>query len=83
MQGEPVSTAIGFVVGETVGIFNVATPPNQRRQGYRAALTERAIRDGFDQGADLAWLQSSHLGEPVYRHIGFRTVGTYNLFTRA
>jgi ribosomal protein S18 acetylase RimI-like enzyme len=83
VQGEPVSTAIGLAVGETVGIFNVGTTPGRRRRGYGTAVTERAIRDGFDRGARLAWLQASQLGEPVYERMGFRTVGMYNLFARA
>jgi predicted acetyltransferase len=82
LAGEPVSTALGLVNGAEVGIFNVATPPQHRRRGFGAAVTERAIRDGFAAGADLAWLQSSELGEPVYRRMGFRQVETYVLLSR-
>lgn len=80
--GEVASTALGFALGDTVGIFNVATPPRFRRRGYGAAVTAAAARDGFADGAELAWLQSSPLGEPVYRRLGFREVVVYTAFTR-
>jgi ribosomal protein S18 acetylase RimI-like enzyme len=66
-DGTPVSTAIGFTQGEAVGIFNVATPPKHRRRGYGTAVTARALSDGFKSGASFGWLQSSPLGESLYR----------------
>ncbi|MDQ3822084.1 MAG: GNAT family N-acetyltransferase, partial [Actinomycetota bacterium] len=80
---EPVSTAVGYVEDDAVGVFNVATPPEHRRRGFGATLTARAARDGFAAGAQFAWLQSSPAGESVYRRMGFRQVDTYNVFTRA
>jgi ribosomal protein S18 acetylase RimI-like enzyme len=82
VAGQPVSTATSFRHGNSVGIFNVATPPPYRRSGYAAALTIRAARDAFDAGADFAWLQSSPLGNSLYRHIGFQQVETYTLLSR-
>jgi predicted GNAT family acetyltransferase len=58
----------------------VATPEEHRGKGYGAAITTEAVRAGFDAGADLAGLQSSPMGESVYRRIGFRKVETYTLF---
>jgi ribosomal protein S18 acetylase RimI-like enzyme len=80
--GEPVSTSIGYTVGDTVGIFNVATPEEHRGRGYGAAVTAAAARGGFANGAELAWLQSSAMGLSVYRRLGFREVATYLLLTR-
>lgn len=45
-------------------------------------MTARAAEDGFAAHAKVAWLQSSALGEPVYRRIGFRQVDTHVLLTR-
>ena len=81
-DGTPVSTAIGFTQGEAVGIFNVATPPKHRRRGYGTAVTARALSDGFKSGASFGWLQSSPLGESLYRRMGFRQVETYTLLSR-
>jgi N-acetylglutamate synthase len=82
VDGVPVSTALSWHVGDGVGIFNVATPPKYRGRGYGRAVTAKAVEDGFDAGADLAWLQASPLGEPVYRAMGFRTVSTYLVLGR-
>lgn len=78
-DGTDVSTALSFEVDGTVGIFNVATPPQHRGRGYGAVVTYAAVQDAFDRGADLAWLQSSEIGHSVYKRIGFRDVETYVL----
>lgn len=82
VDGVDVSTALGYTLDGSVGIFNVATPPEHRGRGYGASITAHAVREGFAAGADLAWLQSSAMGESVYRRLGFREVETYILLTR-
>jgi N-acetylglutamate synthase len=81
MGDEDVSAGVGYTTEGATGIFNVATPSPHRRRGYGAALTTRAVRDGFASGAKLAWLQSSDLGYSVYERLGFRAVETYRLYT--
>jgi ribosomal protein S18 acetylase RimI-like enzyme len=81
-QGRPVSTATAWVGDGGIGIFSVATPPEHRGRGYGSAITARAVEAGFASGADLAWLQASPLGEPVYRAMGFRQVETYLILGR-
>ena len=80
--GRDVTTAATYVVDGEAGIFNVATPAEYRGRGYGAAITDSAVRDGLAAGADLAYLQSSAIGESVYRSLGFREVVTYVLLTR-
>jgi predicted GNAT family acetyltransferase len=82
VDDEPVSTAMSSLRRGGVGIFNVATPPHLRGRGYGAAVTARAAQDGFAAQAELAWLQASPMGEPVYRRMGFRQVDTHVLLTR-
>jgi ribosomal protein S18 acetylase RimI-like enzyme len=82
VKGRDVTTAASYVVDDDVGIFNVATPPEHRGRGYGAAITRHAVREGFAAGADLAYLQSSAIGESVYRRLGFREVMEYVLLTR-
>ena len=77
-----VTAAIGYRTNNDVGIFNVATPPAHRRRGYGSAITAHAARAGFENGADLAWLQTSEIGEPVYRGLGFRHVEMHFLLAR-
>jgi hypothetical protein len=82
VDGKDVSTAVHFMIDDAVGIFNVATPHEHRGQGYGAAVTAHAAQEGFAAGAEFAYLQSSSLGESVYKRLGFREVETYLLLTR-
>jgi predicted GNAT family acetyltransferase len=77
-----VAAAVGFRVGDEVGIFGVATPPQYRRRGYGAAMTAHAVRSGFDAGADLAWLQTSPMAESIYGVLGFQHVVRHAMLTR-
>jgi hypothetical protein len=77
-----VSTSIGYTVGDSVGVFNVATPIDYRGRGYGAAVTTAAVHGGFADGAELAWLQASEQGFSVYRALGFEQVATDLLLTR-
>lgn len=81
-DGEIVATALAVTIDDVTGIFNVGTLPEHRGRGHGAALTARAVRDGFDGGATLAFLQSSDIGHGVYRRLGFRDVEEYVLLTR-
>jgi hypothetical protein len=78
-NGRPASTAVSYRGRSGLGIFNVATPAQYRGRGYGAAVTSRAVADGFAGGAEFAYLQSSAMGEPVYRRLGFEQVSTYTL----
>ena len=79
---DDVAIAAGFTIDDTVGIFNVATLPAHRGRGYGGALTTHAVRAGFAAGAGFAYLESSTMGESVYRRLGFREVETYRMLAR-
>ena len=74
VDGEDVSTALGVLDAEQVGIYNVATPERHRGAGHGAAVTARAVTDGFARGASTAYLQATPIGQPVYERLGFATV---------
>lgn len=80
--GRPVTTALAFRSERSLGIFNVATPPEERGRGYGAAITSRAAADGFAAGARTAWLQASRMGFGIYRRLGFETVSMAELWVR-
>ena len=42
-------------------------------------MTALAIRTGFEMGADIASLQASPMGEPIYEAMGFSTAFEYRL----
>jgi GNAT superfamily N-acetyltransferase len=76
-DGEPVATGLGFRTGSTIGVYNIATVASSRGRGYGAAMTRRVIADGVAAGCDVAILQSSEMGFPIYERLGFRTVVEY------
>ena len=76
-NGLVVSVGFGVFAEGTAGIFNIATPPAYRGRGYGRAVTSRIVTDGIARGADLAYLQSSPDGYPLYESMGFRTVETW------
>jgi ribosomal protein S18 acetylase RimI-like enzyme len=80
VASEPVVTGLSVRLGEALGIFNIATASAHRRRGYGAAVTARAVADGFAAGATFAFLQSSPMGHPVYEALGFRTVETWQVW---
>lgn len=61
------------------GIYLVATDGSWRRRGVGAALTTAAIACAREHGFELATLQATPMGEPLYRRLGFATVAEYQI----
>jgi len=76
-DGLPVTTGLGIRTGETIGVYNIATVESARRRGYGAAMTMRIVDDAAAARCDVAILQSSDMGRPIYERLGFRTVVEY------
>lgn len=75
---EIVTTGIGVTLGESVGIFNIATPAEHRGRGFGAGVTARAVADGLADGARWSFLQSSAAGHGLYTRLGYRTVENWD-----
>jgi len=75
LDGQAVSVAGAWRLGDDAAIGWVATIPSARRRGLGALVTARAVDFAFDHGAGLAVLQASPSGRPVYERLGFATVG--------
>jgi GNAT superfamily N-acetyltransferase len=80
VAGEPVTTALGVRTGNTIGVYNIATVRSARRRGYGAAMTLRVAADGAAAGCDVAILQASEMGRPIYERLGYRTVVEYDWY---
>jgi GNAT superfamily N-acetyltransferase len=77
-DGQPVTTGFGRRTGRTIGVYNIATIESARRHGLGAAMTERVTADGAVDGCDVAILQASPMGLPIYERLGYRTVVEYD-----
>lgn len=76
LDGEPVSASSAIRLGPTLGIYAVGTREHARRRGIGRAVTWAAIDAGRrDWDSEIAILQSSEIGLPVYRSMGFGQVG--------
>lgn len=76
-DGDPVVSGLGWRTGRTIGVYSIATIESARRRGYGAAMTARVVADGVVVGCDVAALQASEIGRPIYERLGFRTVVRY------
>ena len=80
-RGAPLATSTLLAAG-VVGLFNVGTLPDARRTGLGRLVSLAAIAAGRDAGYRVAVLQSSRMGEPVYRSIGFEERATFTFAVR-
>jgi ribosomal protein S18 acetylase RimI-like enzyme len=74
---DPVVSGLGWRTGRTIGVYSIATIESARRRGFGAAMTAHVVADGVAAGCDVAVLQASELGRPIYERLGFRTVVDY------
>jgi hypothetical protein len=80
VEGTPVATGCAMTGNDAVGAFNISTVESERGKGYGAAITARCVIDGINDGAQIAYLQATEMGEPVYERIGFSTIERWTVF---
>lgn len=73
-SGNPAGVGTGFISGETLGIYNVATVPGERGQGVGTAITSALMGGGRNRGCTHAILHTTPMGRPVYEKLGFEEV---------
>lgn len=80
-DGLPVATAATVVSHNVIGVYNVATMPEERGRGYGEAITRHAIGEAARQsGLMRVILQSTAQGERLYKRLGFREVSRVIVF---
>ena len=79
LDGRPAAIAMTIVSHGVAGIYCVGTRDDARGHGLGWTATATAVNAGFDLGAEVASLQASPMGEPLYRQMGFETIFDYRL----
>ena len=75
-----VTTAVGIVSGNAVGVYTVGTLPPERGKGYGAAITAVVVAEAVRTGATWSYLQSSESGFGVYQRLGYEIVDRWELW---
>jgi GNAT superfamily N-acetyltransferase len=81
-DGAPVTSGLGWRSGRSIGVYAISTVPAARRRGYGEAMTARVIADAVAAGCDVAVLQASESGRPIYERLGFRVDVRYDAYVR-
>ena len=79
-DGVPAATSTLVYTGRVAGVHNVATVPEYRKRGFGEALTWHGVAAGAGYGCDMAALQASEMGQPIYERMGFRVLSPYRTF---
>jgi GNAT superfamily N-acetyltransferase len=81
LDGEPAGTSMAIRSHAASGVYNVLTLEHARRRGIGTALTWAAVAAGKAWERDTIVLQSSAMGESMYRAMGFRLVAPCAVFS--
>ncbi|HEX3296658.1 MAG TPA: GNAT family N-acetyltransferase [Nocardioides sp.] len=76
-EGAAVAGAWSYLHGTDCGLYAIGTVPHLRRRGLAAALIQHVLADAYRRGARTASLQSTRMGVPLYRSLGFAPTGRY------
>lgn len=80
LDGEPVGIAMTMVSHGVAGIYWVGSLEQARGKGIGRAVTAAATNAGFELGADIASLQASPMGKPIYEAMGYETAFEYQMW---
>jgi ribosomal protein S18 acetylase RimI-like enzyme len=81
-DGRLVSVGLAFDRGDDATIQYVATKPAARRAGHATAIMRAALADAAARGLTTTTLTASDEGRPIYERLGYRVVGTVELWRR-
>jgi predicted GNAT family acetyltransferase len=79
-DGEIVSTSVLYLDDGIAGVYCVSTLPEHRGRGLAAFATAQPLRQVRELGYQTGILQSSLMGESVYRRLGFQQFGVMPVY---
>jgi ribosomal protein S18 acetylase RimI-like enzyme len=81
VEGKPVAIAAMVEAAGALGIYSLATIPEQRGQGYGEALLRAAAGASGPKSSGAPYiLQSTEAGHALYRRMGFRDVAKFTVY---
>lgn len=80
--GEAAASVVSSHHDGDCAMWWVATLPEARGRGLAAGLMRRALADGRERGCEVSTLQATKLGQPVYERLGYRSLGTIEMWER-
>jgi GNAT superfamily N-acetyltransferase len=83
VDGEPAACVVAEDHhGADCGIYWVATAPEARGRGLSTALMREAVAEARERGCRTSTLQATKAGQPVYERVGYRSIGTLEMWER-
>ncbi|MFX0134597.1 MAG: GNAT family N-acetyltransferase [Candidatus Hodarchaeota archaeon] len=79
-DGVPISKAGSYYGEGSVGVYGVATKPEERGQGLASVLMVETMKAAKQAGHKLVVLHSSPLAENLYKRLGFVTIAQFHLY---
>jgi GNAT superfamily N-acetyltransferase len=76
VEGELAGRAWSYATGDHAGVFDMDVWPAFQRRGLGRGLLRAVCRAARTAGAQIATLNATPAGEPLYAAEGFRRVGT-------
>jgi ribosomal protein S18 acetylase RimI-like enzyme len=71
-DGVPIGSGITFQNGPIVGVYSMATSPDQQRQGAGRAVMDALTAHHMERGAKVFYLGATEEGYHLYEQIGYR-----------
>jgi GNAT superfamily N-acetyltransferase len=79
-DGAPAACVAAIDAGGDCSIVWVATLPEARGRGLASGLMLQALADARERGCETSSLQATKLGRPVYERLGYRALGTLQMW---
>jgi ribosomal protein S18 acetylase RimI-like enzyme len=77
LDGEAVATGLVRFAAGVAGVYGIAVRRAFQRRGLGSLATLLTAREGARRGADVAILQATKEGFPVYEKLGFETITSF------
>jgi GNAT superfamily N-acetyltransferase len=82
VDGEPAGCTGVLVQDGNAEVWMVAVTPEARGRGLSAEILRHALSAARAQGATTTSLESSAMGEPTYRRLGYRDLGRLGMWEK-